>query len=88
MNPVHELLAQKELELAQVASEVDALRVVAPLLDHQDKCVREAAEPIEWATSRKSRSVHGSDSPQASRMGRWRETAKRWFPGMFLRRHA
>jgi hypothetical protein len=49
MKNLQELLAQKELELARVEKEVEALRIVAPLLRDEEDSVSEAAEPTRTA---------------------------------------
>lgn len=91
---VQEVLAQKELELAKVKKELEALRIVVPLLRDEDDWDRETAIPtltvtgqslIEAEAVTRLGSVNagfGLDSPPAAaswRM-RWREAANRFFP--------
>ena len=45
MRNVQEVLLQKELELAKVKKELEALRIVAKLLRDEEDWVREAAQP-------------------------------------------
>jgi hypothetical protein len=49
MKTVQKLLAQKELELARVQKELEALRIVAPLLRDWGDCVSEVVEPTRTA---------------------------------------
>lgn len=43
---MHEMLVQKELDLARVEKELEALRIVASLLREEEDWVSEAATPI------------------------------------------
>ena len=45
MRDVQEVLLQKELELAKVKTELEALRIVAKLLRDEEDWVRESAKP-------------------------------------------
>ena len=45
MRDVQEVLLQKELELAKVKTELEALRMVAKLLRDEEDWVRESAKP-------------------------------------------
>ncbi len=47
---VQEVLLQKEFELAKVKKELEALRIVVPLLREEDDWVRETAIPTLTAT--------------------------------------
>jgi hypothetical protein len=85
MKNVYEVLRQKELELARLEKEVEALRVAAPLLS-EDK------EPLAMeATNNKPVLASGSmqpsmrvpqpainNNPQPARAAGWEDTAKRW----------
>lgn len=93
MKNVHEVLVQKEIELARVEKDLEALRIVAPLLRDEEDWVSEAAEPTRTVTVMQHSLVQAEaviDSPPASssRRGRWREAAKRLFPGTSIRRHS
>jgi hypothetical protein len=44
---IDEVLAQKEIELARVGKELDALRIVAPLLRDEKDSPFKAPEPIQ-----------------------------------------
>jgi hypothetical protein len=89
MKDARELLAEKELELARVKKDLEALRIVAPLLRDEEDCVREAAERKQTSTVMPSlvQAEAVLDSPHAfsSRSSRWRDAAKRLFP---VRRHS
>jgi hypothetical protein len=85
MRNVYEVLRQKELELARLEKEVEALRVAAPLLS-EDK------EPSTETTSNKPTLAASTTSqqpiripqpavnatPQPARAAGWEDTAKRW----------
>jgi hypothetical protein len=85
MKNVYEVLRQKELELARLEKEVEALRVAAPLLSEDKELV--AME----ATNNKPVLASGSmqpqmrvpqpainNNPQPARAAGWEDTAKRW----------
>ena len=86
MKNVYEVLRQKELELARLEKEVEALRLVAPLLSEEKESVSEMAKPALAAA------VNGPQSsaripvpstppipaPQPVRAAGWEDTAKRW----------
>ena len=82
MKNVYEVLRQKEMELARLEKEVEALRLVAPLLSEE----KESADP-----SKNSFGVSQTQQPiripqpavsaaplPAARAAGWEETAKRW----------
>jgi hypothetical protein len=84
MKNVYEVLRQKEMELTRLEKEVEALRVVAPLLSEEKEIVSEivkAALPT---------AVNGPQAPvrvpaatmvpaaQPVRAAGWDDTAKRW----------
>jgi hypothetical protein len=84
MKNVYEVLRQKEMELTRLEKEVEALRLVAPLLSEEQKdAMAEAAKPAQAA-------VNGPQAPiripvpqvavaaQPARAAGWEDTAKRW----------
>jgi len=85
MKNVYEVLRQKEMELTRLEKEVEALRLVAPLLSEEKETASEMAKPA-LATA-----VGGSQTaripvptsptiptPQPVRAAGWEDTAKRW----------
>jgi hypothetical protein len=86
MKNVYEVLRQKEMELTRLEKEVEALRLVAPLLSEDKEATSEAAKPA-LATA-----IGGPQSParipvpttptipapQPVRAAGWEDTAKRW----------
>jgi hypothetical protein len=81
MKNVYEVLRQKELELTRLEKEVEALRLVAPLLTDESKDTMEAVKPTIAAAPvsqpiRIPQPAVASVSPQRS--AGWEETAKRW----------
>jgi hypothetical protein len=85
MKNVYEVLRQKEMELTRLEKEVEALRLVAPLLSEEKEVSSEVAKPA-LATA-----VNGPQparipvpaaasipAPQPVRAAGWDETAKRW----------
>jgi hypothetical protein len=86
MKNVYEVLRQKEMELTRLEKEVEALRLVAPLLSEEKEMVSEMAKPA-LATA-----VNGPQptarmplpttptmpAPQPVRTAGWEDTAKRW----------
>jgi hypothetical protein len=85
MKNVYEVLRQKELELARLEKEVEALRVVAPLLSPEDgkemgsdgpKPTLATAQPTQ--TIRIPQQTAVNQSPQSARTVGWEDTAKRW----------
>ena len=87
MRNVYEVLRQKELELARLEKEVEALRVAAPLLSEDKEMAVEATnnKPT-LATSSTSGSQQpiripqpaANTAPQPARAAGWEDTAKRW----------
>jgi hypothetical protein len=83
---VYEVLRQKEMELTRLEKEVEALRLVAPLLSEEKESLSDIAKPA-LATA-----VNGPQStaripvptsptlpaPQPVRAAGWEDTAKRW----------
>jgi hypothetical protein len=86
MKNVYEVLRQKEMELTRLEKEVEALRLVAPLLSEEKEASSEVAKPA-LATA-----VNGPQpasrigvpappaipAPQPVRAAGWDDTAKRW----------
>ena len=87
MKNVYEVLRQKEMELTRLEKEVEALRLVAPLLSEEKESLSETAKPA-LATA-----VNGPQpaaaripvpaapsmpAPQPVRAAGWEDTAKRW----------
>jgi hypothetical protein len=83
MRNVYEVLRQKELELAKLEKEVEALRVAAPLLS-DDKEVADIADAKPVAAAMPSQQpiripqpAAASAQPTARAVG-WEDTSKRW----------
>ena len=85
MKNVYEVLRQKEMELTRLEKEVEALRLVAPLLSEEKEIIADVAKPA-LATA-----VNGPQParipvptsatippPQPVRAAGWEDTAKRW----------
>jgi hypothetical protein len=85
MKNVYEVLRQKEMELTRLEKEVEALRLVAPLLSEEKEMVADVVKPA-LATA-----VNGPQparmpmattpsiaTPQPVRAAGWEDTAKRW----------
>jgi hypothetical protein len=85
MKNVYEVLRQKELELARLEKEVEALRVAAPLLsDDKDVAATETAvsKPTLSATPAVSQPIRipqpAVNQVQPARAAGWEDSAKRW----------
>jgi hypothetical protein len=87
MKNVYEVLRQKELELARLEKEVEALRVAAPLLSEEKESSSELAGSKPALTTAASvqqpiRIPQTAMSPaaatQTARAAGWEDTAKRW----------
>ncbi|MBV8475066.1 MAG: hypothetical protein JO266_12965 [Acidobacteria bacterium] len=87
MKNVYEVLRQKELELARLEKEVEALRVAAPLLSDGNEAVAEAvnskpslaASPAGQQPIRIPQPSAPGNAPQpAARAAGWEDNAKRW----------
>src|SRR5947199_10215477 len=81
MKNVYEVLRQKELELARLEKEVEALRVAAPLLS-DDKDAAEGKPTLATAATpqqpiRMAQSAVNA-TPQPARAAGWDDTARRW----------
>jgi hypothetical protein len=83
---VYEVLRQKEIELARLEKEVEALRMVAPLLSEE-----KAGEISELSKNTVTASAVGqtpirlaqpaavsTPAPTPARAAGWEDTAKRW----------
>ena len=85
MKNVYEVLRQKELELARLEKEVEALRVAAPLLSDDKEATSEtpvpkptlAAAPAPQQPIRIPQPAVAQVQPAARAAG-WDDTAKRW----------
>jgi hypothetical protein len=84
MKNVYEVLRQKELELARLEKEVEALRVAAPLLSEDKESGSENSnKPTLAATAGSQQPIRipqpaVNASPQPARAAGWEDTAKRW----------
>jgi hypothetical protein len=84
MKNVYEVLRQKELELARLEKEVEALRVAAPLLsDDKDSMIETTAKPTLAAPSPVQQPIRIPQPavnavPPPARAAGWEDTAKRW----------
>jgi hypothetical protein len=84
MKNVYEVLRQKELELARLEKEVEALRVAAPLLSEESAGETTSSKPTLTtpATQQPIRipqpAVTTTPAVQTARAAGWEETAKRW----------
>ena len=87
MKNVYEVLRQKELELARLEKEVEALRVAAPLLSEDKESSSEITnKPTLAATPNPQQpiripqpAVNASPQPaRATGSAGWDDTAKRW----------
>jgi hypothetical protein len=84
MKNVYEVLRQKELELARLEREVEALRVVAPLLSPDDskEMGGESPKPT-LATQTTQQPIRipqtaVNQNPAPARAAGWDDTTKRW----------
>ena len=86
MKNVYEVLRQKELELARLEKEVEALRVAAPLLSDDKEAASDAttAKPtLATATTAQQQPIRipqpqvAAVQPTARAAG-WEDSAKRW----------
>jgi hypothetical protein len=86
MKNVYEVLRQKEMELTRLEKEVEALRLVAPLLSEEKEMLADTIKPALAAA------VNGPQptaripipssptipAPQPVRAAGWDDSAKRW----------
>jgi hypothetical protein len=85
MKNVYEVLRQKELEMARLEKEVEALRVAAPLLsDDKDSAGDMDHKPtltgavVNQQPIRIPQSAVAASAPQPARAAGWEDSAKRW----------
>ena len=83
MRNVYEVLRQKELELARLEKEVEALRVAAPLLSEDKEAEATNNKPTLAATPPTQQPIRIPQpavnvAPQPARAAGWEDTAKRW----------
>jgi hypothetical protein len=83
MKNVYEVLRQKELELARLEKEVEALRVAAPLLSDEGKDLMDTPKPTLATTSGGQQPIRipqpaVNAAAQPARAAGWEDTAKRW----------
>ena len=84
MKNVYEVLRQKEMELTRLEKEVEALRLVAPLLSEEKEMGSEKpvlATAVGGPQAAPRIPVPSSPSipaPQPVRAAGWEDTAKRW----------
>ncbi len=85
MKNVYEVLRQKELELARLEKEVEALRVAAPLLSDEKETATDTAVAKPTLTAAAPAPQQPIRIPQpavnqvpTARAAGWEDTAKRW----------
>lgn len=85
MKNVYEVLRQKELELARLEKEVEALRVAAPLLSEEKESITDTAIAKPTLTAAAPTPQQPIRIPQpavnqapTARAAGWEDTAKRW----------
>jgi hypothetical protein len=83
MKNVYEVLRQKELELARLEKEVEALRIAAPLLSDEKEAATETPRPTLTASApqqpmRIPPPVVASSTVPPARAAGWEDAAKRW----------
>jgi hypothetical protein len=86
MKNVYEVLRQKEMELTRLEKEVEALRLVAPLLSEEKEGMLDSQKSVlptavngPQATARiPIPTTPTLPPPQPVRAAGWEETAKRW----------
>jgi hypothetical protein len=85
MKNVYEVLRQKEMELTRLEKEVEALRLVAPLLSEEKENMSEISKPTLAAAVNGPQapriavpSAAAITAPQPVRAAGWDDTAKRW----------
>ena len=86
MKNVYEVLRQKELELARLEKEVEALRVAAPLLSDDKDVVSDTVAKPAIATPvpapqqpiRIPQPAVAQAQPPVARAAGWEDSAKRW----------
>jgi hypothetical protein len=86
MKNVYEVLRQKEMELTRLEKEVEALRLVAPLLSEEKEMASDTAKPAlatavngpQVAPRIPVPSAPSIPAPQPVRASGWEDTSKRW----------
>jgi hypothetical protein len=86
MKNVYEVLRQKEMELTRLEKEVEALRLVAPLLSEEKESLSDISKPslataVNGPQPAARMTVPAPPSipaPQPVRAAGWEDTAKRW----------
>jgi hypothetical protein len=86
MKNVYEVLRQKEMELTRLEKEVEALRLVAPLLSEEKETMLDMAKPAlatvvngpQPTTRIPLPTTPTMPVPQPVRAAGWEDTAKRW----------
>jgi len=86
MKNAYEVLRLKEMELARLEKEVEALRLVAPLLSEEKESPGEGSKPILTPSTPQQpiripappMAVNASPVQPVRAAGGWEETAKRW----------
>ena len=84
MKNVYEVLRQKEMELTRLEKEVEALRLVAPLLSEEKEGASDVSKPTLAAAVNASQAPRIAvpaapmPAPQPVRAAGWDDTAKRW----------
>jgi hypothetical protein len=86
MKNVYEVLRQKEMELTRLEKEVEALRLVAPLLSEEKESISDITKPLAAAVNGPqpaaripvSSSASAIPAPQPVRAAGWEDTGKRW----------
>ena len=82
MKNVYEVLRQKEMELTRLEKEVEALRLVAPLLSEEKENSSESKSALPTAVNASPARIPvpatAIAAPQPVRAAGWEDTAKRW----------
>ncbi len=81
MKNVYEVLRQKELELAKLEKEVEALRVAAPLLSDEKEASAEAKPTLAATQTQQPIRIPPpvvAAAPPPARAAGWEDAAKRW----------
>jgi len=83
MKNVYEVLRQKDLELTRLEKEVEALRVVAPLLSDEKEPLVEVLKPSLTVTAppqpvRIPPVVAAQGATAPARVADWEDAVKRW----------
>jgi len=84
MKNVYEVLRQKELELARLEKEVEALRIAAPLLSEESKELLPEVKPTLTAAAPQqpvrmpAPAVSSAAVNPPARAAGWEDAAKRW----------